>query len=90
MPAPETGVVALGLLEAAVVLMLLFGAAGRVTAIVGLLVLGINQIFASLTLGQFLLVTAYTAILFLGTGAYSLWTPEDRLIYRRAGEAPSV
>jgi len=52
-----------------------------------LLVLGFNQIFASLTTSQILLVIACTIILFTGTGAFSLWTPENRIIYRRAGEA---
>jgi hypothetical protein len=30
-----------------------------------------------------MLVVAYTGVMFIGTGALSLWTPEESLIYRR-------
>lgn len=86
MPSATIGVLSLGILEIAVVNLLLLGILGRVAAVVALLILGYNQIFASLTISQVLLVMAYTAILFTGTGAFSLWTPENRIIYRRAGE----
>lgn len=72
--------------EIVIVLLLLFGIAGRITAILGLCLVGFHQMFAGLTPSQVFLVIAYTAILFMGSGALSLWKPEDRLIYRRAGE----
>jgi CDP-diacylglycerol--glycerol-3-phosphate 3-phosphatidyltransferase len=86
MPSAGAGVFLLSALEAAVLLLLLAGAAGRSAAVLGLLLLGLNQFFTSLTLSQIALLVVYTAILFLGTGALSLWTPEDRLIYHKAGE----
>jgi len=44
------------------------------------------QTYASLTTVQIALATAYMLILYLGSGAYSLWTPEESLIFKRAGE----
>jgi hypothetical protein len=41
---------------------------------------------ASLTPVQIIQAALYTAILYMGTGAYSLWKPEDRLIYNRTAE----
>jgi CDP-diacylglycerol---glycerol-3-phosphate 3-phosphatidyltransferase len=87
MPSAMVGVLILAILEVAVVSLLLLGVIGRVTAVVGLLVLGVNQIFAGLTTSQILLLIGYTAILFTGTGVFSMWTPENRIIFRRAGEA---
>lgn len=87
MPSATIGVLSLGILEIAVVSLLVLGILGRVAAVIALLILGYNQIFASLTISQVLLLMAYAAILFTGTGAFSLWTPENRIIYRRAGEA---
>ena len=87
MPSADVGVLILAMLETVIVGLLLLGISGRVTAVLALLVLGFNQIFASLTTSQVLLLIACTTILFTGTGAFSLWAPENRLIYRRAGEA---
>lgn len=77
---------ALALLEAALLLLILLGAAGRVASIACLLALGGQQIYASLTPAQVALAAVLVALLYLGTGVPSLWTPEDRLIYRRFGE----
>lgn len=74
------------LLEVGVVLAVSFGFAGRIAAVIGLLILGIHQNQAPLTLAQYLMAVDYAAILFLGTGPYSAWKPEDVLIYRRIGE----
>jgi CDP-diacylglycerol--glycerol-3-phosphate 3-phosphatidyltransferase len=87
MPSADVGVLILAMLETVIVGLLLLGISGRVTAVLALLVLGFNQIFASLTTSQVLLLIACTTILFTGTGAFSLWAPENRIIYRRAGEA---
>lgn len=72
-----------------VIFLLTMGAGGRVAAVAGLCLLGIQQFYTSLTPLQIVLAAAYTAILYLGTGPYSLWKPEERLIYRRAGEQTS-
>jgi CDP-diacylglycerol--glycerol-3-phosphate 3-phosphatidyltransferase len=74
------------LLEIGVILAVTFGFAGRIAAVVGLLILGIHQNQTPLTLAQYLMVVDYAAIVFLGTGPYSAWKPEDVLIYRRIGE----
>ena len=57
-------------------MLLLLGAAARITAIVGLSLLGISQIFTPLMPVQVTLAVLYTAVLYLGSGAMSLWTPE--------------
>jgi CDP-diacylglycerol--glycerol-3-phosphate 3-phosphatidyltransferase len=90
LPATQSWIILLGVLEAAVGVLLLLGAAARITAILGLGLLGISQIFTPLTPVQVALAVLYTAILYLGSGAISLWTPENRLIYRRAGERRST
>jgi CDP-diacylglycerol--glycerol-3-phosphate 3-phosphatidyltransferase len=78
----------LTVLETIAVLMLVFGAAGRVAAILALITLGINQVYVDLTPTQIALAMAYTTILFIGSGDFSLWKPEDNMIYRRPGERP--
>jgi hypothetical protein len=50
-----------------------------------LLALGFAQLLAPLTAGQIALGIAYTLILFIGSGALSLWTPEDYLYRHYAG-----
>jgi CDP-diacylglycerol--glycerol-3-phosphate 3-phosphatidyltransferase len=89
-PPPTAFQAALLLLEGVVLGLILFGAAGRVAAIAGLLLLGAHQLYASLSPAQIALAGVYTALLYLGTGARSLWTPEDRLIYKRLGEKLEV
>lgn len=76
----------IGLAQAAVMVFLLLGASGRISAIVGLVLLSLQQMSASLTPIQITLIMLYAAILYLGTGPLSLWRPEDRWIYRRAGD----
>jgi CDP-diacylglycerol---glycerol-3-phosphate 3-phosphatidyltransferase len=41
---------------------------------------------AGLTAGGFLILAAYTLILYLGGGGFSLWAPEKELFRRRPGE----
>jgi CDP-diacylglycerol--glycerol-3-phosphate 3-phosphatidyltransferase len=78
------------MLAAGVVMLLLaLGASGRLAAILGLCLLGFQQAAAALTLEMVVLLVVFTAILYLGTGSFSLWQPEERLIYKRAGERPS-
>jgi CDP-diacylglycerol--glycerol-3-phosphate 3-phosphatidyltransferase len=91
-PASAWGLEALAVLAAVVTLSVALGLAGRLNAILGLMLLGLNQLYRPLAPTQFALLAAYTGLLFIGTGAFSLWTPEDRLIYRsgeriEAGEA---
>jgi CDP-diacylglycerol--glycerol-3-phosphate 3-phosphatidyltransferase len=85
---PDQGLPLLILLsiETLVIIMMSFGIASRIAAIFGLFLIGAHQMFMPLNSIQFLLAAAYTAILFLGSGALSLWAPEDYLVYHRAGE----
>jgi CDP-diacylglycerol---glycerol-3-phosphate 3-phosphatidyltransferase len=88
LPQSQTGFLLLIALQSVVLVTLALGVSGRVAAIVGLCLLGIQQLFASLTPAQIALALLYTAILYLGTGALSLWKPEDQLIFSRVGERP--
>jgi len=72
-------------LEAGVILCLILGIAGRVMAIVALVILGYYQTTAPLDTFQLGLIVIYTNLLFLGTGKFSLWSIEDRLIFHRLG-----
>lgn len=61
------------------------GAAGRLSAVIGLVLLGFSQMVTPLTAIQIMLAAGYVAIIYLGTGDYSLWTPEDYIIYQHHG-----
>ena len=62
-----------------------------ITAIVGLSLLGISQIFTPLMPVQVALAVLYTAVLYLGSGAMSLaGRRKTGSIYRRAGERRST
>lgn len=77
---------ALVLADLAVIILLTAGVTTRSAAIVGLILLGFHQLFASLSLAQIFLTGGYAVILFLGGGPFSLWAPEEYLVYHRAGE----
>ena len=62
------------------------GIAGRVLSIAALVILGIYQAASPLEPLQLCLIVLYTNLLFLGTGALSLWPVEDNLIYHRVGD----
>jgi len=72
--------------EAVAVLCLILGIAGRLCAITALLILGYHQVMVPLDIIQIGLLVLYTNLLFLGTGAFSLWPVENRLIYQRVGD----
>jgi CDP-diacylglycerol--glycerol-3-phosphate 3-phosphatidyltransferase len=82
----EPGLAALTVLESLALLMLALGIAGRAAAILGLVLLGFHQMNASLIPVQIAQIGVYTAILYMGSGALSLWRPEEYLIHRRVGE----
>jgi len=67
------------------IILVALGIMPRVTAIVGLCLLGLYQVYAGLTPSLILLAIAYTAILYLGGGALAWWAPEEHLFQRRAG-----
>lgn len=70
------------LLEVGVAVALAIGVAGRLAAIVGLLLLALHQIFFDLTPLHVLIAFTYTLIIYLGTGPLSLWQPEETLFSR--------
>jgi CDP-diacylglycerol--glycerol-3-phosphate 3-phosphatidyltransferase len=74
------------LLELAVAALILFGVTGRIAAVVGLILIGLSQQYTSLNPPQFILAAVYTILLFAGTGALSIWAPEDRAVFGRPGE----
>jgi hypothetical protein len=72
--------------EAGAALCLILGIAGRVSAVIALLILGLYQTAAPLDMAQIGLLVLYTNLLFLGTGKLSLWPVENRLIFHRIGD----
>jgi CDP-diacylglycerol--glycerol-3-phosphate 3-phosphatidyltransferase len=71
---------------AGAILCLIMGVAGRISAIIALLTFGLCQTIPQLESDQVLFLVLCTNFLFLGTGKYSLWPVEDRLIYHRIGD----
>jgi len=82
----DPAIVLLGLSYSALVFLIVLGAAPRIAAGLALATLGVYQMFASLTAIQIVLAAAYIILLYMGSGALSLWTPEEGLIHSRAGE----
>ncbi len=68
-------------------LLIALGAAGRLGALALLFGIGLQLRQAPLAAEFILLIVGATALFFFGTGTYSTWRPEDRLIYTRLGEA---
>lgn len=81
---PGSGLIFLFFFIAAV--LLAAGAAGRVGAVLALFAFGLQARTNALDGMDLFLIIISTALFFLGTGAASAWTPEDRLIERRLGE----
>lgn len=79
----------IGLLNWLAVGMLVLGILPRVASIAALLALGLAQMLSPLTPVQILLGVVYTLILYMGSGAFSLWTPEDYLYRHYAGQRQS-
>lgn len=73
-------------LDALVLIAIALGIAVRSFALAGLFLLGIHQLFTPLDLLQQALIYVYISLVFVGSGAWSLWRPEDRLIEHRVGE----
>lgn len=71
-------------------LLVISGSAGRIFAAAGLILIGIQQVFIPMQAEHYLLAVIYTTLLFIGTGNYSLWKPEDQAVFRRPGERPAI
>jgi CDP-diacylglycerol---glycerol-3-phosphate 3-phosphatidyltransferase len=74
-----------GLLSSSAVL-LAAGAAGRIAAALALVALGLQTLSRPPDGLDQVLIVLSTALFFLGTGAISIWKPEDRMIKKRFGE----
>jgi CDP-diacylglycerol---glycerol-3-phosphate 3-phosphatidyltransferase len=84
---PAVLVVLLIALQVYVVVGLILGVTGRTAAILALGLLGLNlRLGLPLTLETILVAAGSALILYLGTGAYSIWSPEAELLQHRAGE----
>lgn len=82
---PSLGLIVVTLLEAGVLVFLLLGAAGRLAAIAGLLLLAGSHFYIQVSAPQVVAAFLYTLIIYLGTGALSLWKPEDPAFRRAVG-----
>lgn len=67
-------------------LLLALGAAGRMATLAIMFSLGFHQRISALGSLDFFILIIAAALFFLGTGAYSLWKPEDKFIRKRLGE----
>lgn len=67
-------------------MMIAVGAAGRIAALIVLFGVGMYINNFGLNLTEALLVVGASGLLYLGTGPYSLWNPEQKLIAQRLGE----
>jgi CDP-diacylglycerol--glycerol-3-phosphate 3-phosphatidyltransferase len=67
-------------------LMIALGAAGRIAALIVLFGVGLYVNNFGLNITETLLVIGAAGLLYLGTGPYSLWNPEHKLITQRIGE----
>jgi CDP-diacylglycerol--glycerol-3-phosphate 3-phosphatidyltransferase len=81
-PLAWTMIVLAGLAALSVVI----GAAGRVFALLVVLMAGFSLRAAPLEWRYWFILVCSILLFMSGTGRYSLWKPEDWLIYRRAGD----
>lgn len=79
---PGELLLALGLLMAFLVLV---GAAGRISSGIALVLIGLGQWYFPPSMVQILQIAGYIAIIYMGSGPYSLWSPEESWYYT-AGE----
>ena len=70
-------------------ILLALGVLGRLTPIAALVSAGIRLQASPLLLGDYLLIFTLVYLLFIGSGRWALWSPEDWLIYNRIGKAKS-
>lgn len=64
------------------------GIAGRVAAFLLVFPVSFTILAGALNGGTAILLSALLAIMILGTGAFSIWQPEDRIFARRMGSHP--
>ena len=67
-------------------ILIAIGVAGRIAAIIVLFAIGIYLEYFGLHLIEVLLVVGAVGLIYIGTGPYSLWIPERKIITKRLGE----
>ena len=82
--APHIAVLLVGSISLVLVAL---GAIGRIAALGAMLMCGFILREAPLNGLYWALLLVGTGVMLTGTGRYSLWKPEDWLIFHRAGEA---
>lgn len=85
-PSPRSTTVILCLMAATATTMLALGVAGRLAALVLLVTVCADILNAGFHLHNGLVLVGTIGIMLLGTGAFSLWQPEDTVLSRRLGE----
>lgn len=65
---------------------LILGVAGRLAALLILFGMGLFQTFAGLGWMEVIVLVEATLSMYLGTGPYSLWAPEEKILAKRIGE----
>jgi CDP-diacylglycerol---glycerol-3-phosphate 3-phosphatidyltransferase len=68
----------------------ILGALPRIAAMFALPLVGFFQILSSLTPLHMMLAVDYTALIYLGSGPFSLWTPDNRLFRGPVGGKSSA
>ena len=86
LPFPQVLAIAWAGLGILASLLVVLGAMGRLASLVLLFPLGFDIAARGLTVTNGLALTCTLAVLMLGTGALSLWQPEETFMVRRAGE----
>jgi hypothetical protein len=66
-------------------LLIVLGIAGRLAALVLTFVAALFILGTGLDFTNGLMLSSTIALMLLGTGAFSLWKPEDKFLNRRAG-----
>ena len=87
LPFPTAVASFLAIIGLVAMVMITLGAMGRIMAVVILFPLGFEMIATGPNGVNSIALTCVIVIMMLGTGALSLWRPEERYMYRHAGES---
>lgn len=79
-PAPEVMVIVVAFFELAAMAALLLGVAGRMASAPVVVIMVVAMVSAAPNLANGIVLVGCLGIIALGTGALSLWTPEDQLL----------
>ena len=76
--------IALLFLQLLMAIFVLFGIAGRISSGIALGLIGFGQWYFPPTMLQIIQIAGYIAIIYMGSGPYSLWSPEEAWYYPSA------